>query len=31
MSEVLKATRDGFGEAIVELGKENKNIVVVDC
>ena len=32
MSEVVKkATRDGFGEAIVELGKENKNIVVVDC
>ncbi len=31
MSEVKKATRDGFGEAIVELGKENRNIVVVDC
>ena len=32
MSEVVKkATREGFGEAIVELGKENKNIVVVDC
>ena len=31
MSEVMKkATRDGFGEAIVELGKENKNILVVD-
>ncbi len=31
MSEVVKkATRDGFGEAIVELGKENKNILVVD-
>ncbi len=24
------ATRDGFGEAIVELGKENKDILVVD-
>ena len=24
------ATRDGFGEAIVELGRENKNILVVD-
>lgn len=24
------ATRDGFGEAIVELGRENKNIYVVD-
>ena len=32
MSNVVKkATRDGFGEAIVELGKENKNIVLVDC
>ena len=31
MSEVMKkATRDGFGEAIVELGKENKKILVVD-
>ncbi len=24
------ATRDGFGEAIVELGKENSNVLVVD-
>ncbi len=32
MSEVVKkATRDGFGEAVVELGKENKNILVLDC
>ena len=31
MSEVVKkATREGFGEAIVELCKENKNILVVD-
>lgn len=31
MSENLKkATRDGFGEEIVELGRENKNILVVD-
>ena len=32
MSEELKkiATRDGFGEEIVALGKENKNILVVD-
>lgn len=30
MSEFKKATRDGFGEEIVELGKENKNIFVVD-
>ena len=26
-----KATRDGFGEEIVALGKENKNILVVDA
>lgn len=26
-----KATRNGFGEEIVELGKENKNIFVVDA
>jgi transketolase len=25
------ATRDGFGDEIVALGKENKNILVVDC
>ena len=24
------ATRDGFGKEIVELGKENPNILVVD-
>lgn len=30
MSELKKATRDGFGEEIIELGKENKNIFVVD-
>lgn len=30
MSEFKKATRDGFGEEIIELGKENKNIFVVD-
>ena len=30
MSTVKKATRDGFGEAIVELGKEHSNIYVVD-
>lgn len=27
----LIATRDAFGEEIVELGKKNKNIVVLDC
>ena len=30
MSEKKIATRDGFGEEIVELGRENKNIYVVD-
>lgn len=30
MSIEKKATRDGFGEAIVELGKENPDIYVVD-
>ncbi len=28
---VKKATREGFGEEIVSLGKENTNILVVDC
>ena len=27
----LIATRDGFGDEIVELGKENKNIYVIDA
>lgn len=27
----LKATRDAYGEALVELGKENKDIVVLDA
>ncbi len=32
MSEVIKkATRDGFGDEIVELGKENHNIMVADA
>lgn len=30
MSELKKATRDGFGEEIVTLGKRNKDIFVVD-
>ncbi|MCJ7459886.1 MAG: transketolase family protein, partial [candidate division Zixibacteria bacterium] len=25
----MKATRDGFGEALVELGRKNKKIVVL--
>lgn len=30
MSEMKKATREGFGEEIVTLGKKNKDIFVVD-
>ncbi|MFR5583871.1 MAG: hypothetical protein ACLTLQ_08715 [[Clostridium] scindens] len=30
MSEVKKATRDGFGEEIVKLGKLDNDILVVD-
>ena len=29
MSEEMKATRDGFGEALLQLGRENKDIVVL--
>ncbi len=29
--KMKKATRDGFGEAIVALGRENKNIYVIDA
>ena len=32
MAEVMKkATRDSYGEALVELGQENPNIVVFDA
>lgn len=31
MSEIKKATRDGFGEAIAELGKRDRKIYVVDA
>lgn len=31
MKEEKKATRQSYGEALVELGKENKNIVVLDA
>lgn len=31
MSEIKKATRDGFGEEIVKLGKLDSNIYVVDA
>lgn len=27
----MKATRDGYGEALVELGRRNRNIVVLDA
>ena len=27
----MKATRDSYGEALIELGEENKNIVVLDA
>ena len=29
--EIRKATRDSYGETLVELGKENENIVVLDA
>ncbi len=29
--EIKKATRQSYGEALLELGKENKNIVVLDA
>ena len=31
MEEIKKATRESYGEAIVELGKENEDIVVLDA
>lgn len=31
MEEMKKETRESYGEALVELGKENKNIVVLDA
>ena len=31
MEEEKKATRQSYGEALLELGKENKNIVVLDA
>ena len=27
----MKATRESYGEALLELGKENKNVVVLDA
>ena len=29
--ENKKATRESFGEALVEIGKENENVVVLDA
>lgn len=31
MKDIKKATRQSYGEALVELGKENENIVVLDA
>ena len=31
MKDEKKATRQSYGEALLELGKENKNIVVLDA
>lgn len=31
ISPVLKSTRDGFGDALLELAKDNKNIVVLSA
>ena len=31
MREEKKATRESYGEALVELGKENENVVVLDA
>ena len=31
MEEIKKATRESYGEALLDLGKENKNIVVLDA
>lgn len=31
MKEIKKATRQSYGEALLELGKENENIVVLDA
>ena len=31
MENVKKATRESYGEALVSLGKENKNVVVLDA
>ena len=30
-SEIKIATRQSYGEALVELGKKNKNVVVLDA
>ena len=31
MKEEKKATRQSYGEALLELGRKNKNIVVLDA
>ncbi len=31
MGEVLVATRDVYGKTLVEIGRDNKNLVVLDA
>ena len=31
MKDIKKATRQSYGEALAELGKENENVVVFDA
>ena len=31
MKDIKKATRQSYGEALVELGKKNENVVVLDA
>ena len=31
MEKIKKATRESYGEALVSLGKENENVVVLDA
>ena len=31
MEDIKKASRESYGEALVELGKENENVVVLDA
>ncbi len=31
MSEIRKATREGYGKALIEIGKTNENVIVMDA